>query len=391
MKYLMETYASLDLKPVKGKGAYLTMDDGVQYLDFASGIATNSFGHCHPILVQALQKQAETLWHTTNLYHLPLAEALAEKLCNHSFADSAFFANSGLEAMEACIKMARRYHWSQGNPKRYRIITFKGAFHGRSLATIAAGNQAKHLEGFGPKVDGFDQIAPNDLTALKGCINEKTAAIMIEPIQGESGIHLQSKDWLQKLRALCDDHGLLLIFDEVQTGIGRTGTLFAYEQIGVSPDIMGLAKGLGGGFPIGAALATNAVAAAMKPGSHGSTFGGNPLATKVANTVLDLLLKEGFLSQVQDMGDWLKVQLENLQQQFPHIIKVIRAKGLMLGMACYEDYQQKLYQQLLLQRLLTVPAGDNVLRVFPPLNVTQEECKAALMMIQKACQNLSKK
>ncbi len=391
MKHLMQTYASLDLCPIKGQGAYLIMDNGEQYLDFASGIATNSFGHCHPVLVQALRQQAETLWHTTNLYHLPLAEALAKKLCDHSFADKVFFANSGLEAMEACIKMARRFHWAKGNPERFRIITFEGAFHGRSLATIAAGNQAKHLEGFGPKVDGFDQVPSNDLKTLTQSINKQTAAIMIEPIQGESGIHLQSKTWLQKLRKICDDHGILLIFDEVQTGIGRTGTLFAYEQTGITPDIMGLAKGLGSGFPIGAVLATNAVASAMTPGSHGSTFGGGPLATKVAATVLDLLLQEGFLQQVENTGDWLKMQLENLQQQFPHIIKEVRGKGLMLGLACHEDYQQKLYQELLKQKLLVVPAGDNVLRVFPPLNVTKEECKAGLIMIQKACQNLTKK
>ncbi len=388
MTYLMQTYASLELEPIKGAGSYLTMSNGVQYLDFASAIATNGFGHCHPALVKALQQQAESLWHTTNLYRLPLAESLAKSLSTHSFADKVFFANSGLEAMEGCIKMARRYQWARDAGERYRIITFEGAFHGRSLATLAAGNQQKHLEGFGPKIDGFDQVPVGDIDALKACINDETAAIMIEPIQGESGIQVQSKKWLQKLREICDAYDLLLIFDEVQTGLGRTGSLFAYEQMGVTPDIMGLAKGLGAGFPIGAVLTTNKVAAAMKPGSHGSTFGGNPLATKVAATVLELLLQDGFLEDVRLKGAWLKEQLENLQKQFPTIIKEVRGTGLMLGLACYENYQQALYNALLEQKLLTVPAGNNVLRVFPALNVTQDDCKLALVMIQKACQNL---
>ncbi len=379
--YLMPTYAPLDFEPSFGQGVWITDTKGRRFLDMGAGVAVNSFGHCYPPLVKALQEQAETLWHASNLYDLPLAKSLAEKLCRHSFADKVFFANSGLEAMEGCIKLARRY---QAPKKRWRIISFEGAFHGRSLATLAAGNQAKHLEGLGPKLDGFDQVAFGDIEAVKKAITSETAAILIEPIQGESGIKPQSKGFLQALRQLCDQQELLLIFDEVQCGIGRTGHLFAYELFGIIPDIMGLAKGLGGGFPIGAVLSTEKIAAAFSAGSHGSTFGGNPLATKVGLTLLDEMLKAGFLDDVQLKAKDLKNQLENLSGKYPHIIKEVRGEGLMLGLVCAMDSMQ-LYQQLFAAGLLLIPAGGNVLRFLPPLNVTKQEYEQALAILETVC------
>lgn len=378
--HLMTNYAPFNLEPQSGHGVWLTARNGRRYLDLGAGVAVNTFGHCYPPLVAALQEQAATLWHISNWYDLPLSKELAQKLCTHSFADRVFFANSGLEAMEGCLKIARRYHYKNGNPNKYRIITFEGAFHGRSFATIAAGNQAKHLEGFGPKMDGFDQVKAGDIAAVKAAVTDDTAAILIEPIQGESGVKPHSKEFLQALRQICDDNGLLLIFDEVQCGTGRTGKLFAYEHTGITPDIMGLAKGLGSGFPIGAILATEKVAATMTPGSHGSTFGGNPLATRVGITTIDLLLQDDFLDEVTQKGADLQNQLKKVQEQFPDYIQEIRGLGLMIGMVCKID-AMRLNNKLLDAGLLLIPAGDNTLRWLPPLNVTKDEYTQGLNIL----------
>ena len=288
--HLLPVFARVDLAFERGEGAWLVATNGDRYLDFTSGVAVNALGHCHPHLVAALQEQAAKVWHVSNLYKSPDGERLAARLCEASFADFAFFANSGAEAMECAIKMARKYQAAKGNPDRYRIITFEGAFHGRTLATLAAGGPAKYLEGFGPPMDGFDQVPLGDLEAVKKAIGPKTAGIMIEPVQGEGGVRAAPHAFFKALRQLCDDNGLLLIFDEVQSGMGRTGELFAYKRIGVTPDIMPLAKALGGGFPIGACLATQEAADGMTPGTHGSTFGGNPLAMAAGNAVLDVML-----------------------------------------------------------------------------------------------------
>ncbi|MFV0431558.1 MAG: aspartate aminotransferase family protein [Alphaproteobacteria bacterium] len=380
--HLMTNYAPFNLEPQKGEGVWLTARDGRRFLDMGSGVAVNTFGHCYPPLVEALQEQAQNLWHVSNWYDLPLAKKLAALLCQNSFADRVFFANTGLEAMEGCIKVARRYQQQKSHGKKWRIITFEGAFHGRSFATIAAGNQAKHLEGFGPKMDGFDQVALGDIDALKAMISEQTAAILIEPIQGESGVKPQSAAFLQELRNICDRHDLLLIFDEVQCGTGRTGKLFAYEYSGVVPDIMGLAKGLGSGFPIGAILAKEEIAACMTPGSHGSTFGGNPLATKIGITTLNLLLKDGFLDEVAQKGLDLQNQLKKIAADYPQYIKDVRGCGLMIGMVCKTD-AMKLNQELMDAGLLLIPAGDNVLRWLPPLNVTKDEYEQALDILKQ--------
>lgn len=387
--HLMPTYAPLPFEPIYGEGVWLTGKDGRRYLDMGAGVAVNSFGHCYPPLVKALQEQATKIWHASNLYELPLAVELAEKLCALSFADNVFFANSGLEAMEGCIKLARRFQSHQGHTEKWRILTFEGAFHGRSLATLAAGNQAKHMEGLGPKMDGFDQVAFGDMEAVKKAITKETAAILIEPVQGESGIKPHSREFLQNLRQLCDEKGLLLIFDEVQCGIGRTGHLFAYEYFGVTPDIMGLAKGLGGGFPIGAVLSTKKIAEAFSAGSHGSTFGGNPLATKVALTLLDEIMKDGFLSEVEKKAQDLTAKLRKISQSYPHIIQDVRGVGLMIGLVCQVENMQ-LYHKLFEAGLLLIPAGGNVLRFLPPLNVSKAEYDEALTILENICQNWPK-
>ena len=314
------------------RGPGSSRDDGERYLDFGAGIAVNALGHAHPHLVKALTEQARKLWHTSNLYQIPEGERLAQRLVDDTFADVVFFANSGAEANEAAIKMARKYHAANGHPERFRIITFEGAFHGRTLATIAAGGQKKYLEGFGPKVEGFDQVPFGDDEALKAAIRPETAAIMIEPIQGEGGIRPVPPASCGRCAQLCDEHGLLLIFDEIQTGVGRTGKLFAYEWTGVAPDIMSVAKGIGGGFPMGACLATREAAKGMTVGTHGTTFGGNPLAMAVGNAVLDVVLEPGFLDRVERMGLLLKQRLAELKDRHPAIIAEIRGEGLMLGL-----------------------------------------------------------
>ncbi len=386
---LYETYNRVPLRFERGEGVWLTAENGERYMDFAAGIAVNSLGHAHPHLVAALKEQADKLWHLSNLYDVPGQERLARRLAEATFADRVFFTNSGAEALEAAIKTARRYQYSKGHPERFHIITFEGAFHGRTLATIAAGGQAKYLEGFGPKVQGFDQVPFGDLDAVKAAITEATAAILIEPIQGEGGLRLVSKELLRALRQLCDEHGLLLILDEVQSGVGRTGKLFAHEWAGVTPDIMAVAKGIGGGFPLGACLATEEAASGMKPGTHGTTYGGNPLAMAVGNAVLDVVLADGFLDHVRDVALVFRQGLEGLKDRFPDVIEEIRGEGLMLGIRA-KVMNTDLLMAMREEHLLAVPAGDNVIRLLPPLTVTAEEARDGIARIERAAQKLGK-
>lgn len=386
---LYETYNRVPLRFERGEGVWLTSEDGERYMDFAAGIAVNSLGHAHPHLVAALKEQAEKLWHLSNLYDVPGQERLARRLTEATFADRVFFTNSGAEALEAAIKTARRYQYSKGHPERFHIITFEGAFHGRTLATIAAGGQAKYLEGFGPKVQGFDQVPFGDLEAVKAAITEATAGVLIEPIQGEGGLRLVSKELLRGLRELCDQHGLLLILDEVQSGVGRSGKLFAHEWAGIEPDIMAVAKGIGGGFPLGASLATEDAASGMKPGSHGTTYGGNPLAMAVGNAVLDVILADGFLDHVRDVALVFRQGLESLKDRFPGVIEEIRGEGLMLGIKP-KVVNTDLLMAMREEHLLAVPAGDNVIRLLPPLTVTAEEARDGLARIERAAEKLGK-
>lgn len=388
MSALVPTYARADLSFVKGKGVHLETAEGETYLDFGAGVAVVSLGHAHPALVSAVTTQAENVWHVSNLYQIEGQERLGQRLCEVSFADQAFFANSGAEAMECCFKMARRYHYVNGAPDRFRIITFEGAFHGRTLATIAAGGQKKHLEGFGPKVEGFDQVPLGDLDAVRDAITEETAAICIEPLLGEGGILTVPWSFLRDLRKLADENGILLIFDEVQTGMGRTGRLFAYEWTGIEPDIMGLAKGIAGGFPVGACLATKEAAKGLTAGTHGSTFGGNPLAMAVGNAVLDVMLEPGFLEHVRDMSVRLKQKLAGIRDEHPDVLEDVRGEGLMMGMKCKVPNQQ-LIDALFGEKLLTVPAGDNVVRMLPPLTVTQDDIDTACDRLSRACERVA--
>ncbi|WP_457935395.1 acetylornithine transaminase [Mesorhizobium sp. 10J20-29] len=385
---LYETFARAPLSFERGEGSWLIAADGQRYLDFAAGIAVNSLGHAHPHLVAALTEQAGKLWHVSNLYEIPGQRRLGERLVEATFADKVFFTNSGAEALEAAIKTARRHHYVNGNPERFRTITFEGAFHGRTLATIAAGGQAKYLEGFGPKADGFDQVPFDDIDAAEKAITPETAAILLEPVQGEGGVRTFPAESLKRLRALCDKHGLLLIFDEVQCGIGRTGKLFAYEWSGVAPDIMAIAKGIGGGFPMGACLATDAAAGGMTAGVHGTTFGGNPLAMAVGNAVLDVVLEDGFLDDVTRKSLLIKQGLASVADEFPGVIEEVRGTGLLLGLKCRVP-NVALNAALREQHLLTVPAGDNVIRLLPPLVVTDDEIRDALDRIRAGAAALS--
>ena len=388
MSAVLGTYARANAEFERGEGAYLWTADGERYLDFAAGVAVNVLGHAHPHLVEALTAQARKVWHTSNLYRVTGQELLAKRLCEVTFADKVFFANSGAEAMEACVKMARKYHSHNGRPERYRVITFEGGFHGRTLAMIAAGNQEKHLAGFGPKVDGFDQVPLGDLAAVRAAITEETAGILIEPVQGEGGIREPGWPFLRQLRELADEHGILLLLDEVQTGMGRTGKLFAYQWAGIEPDIMGIAKGLGGGFPIGACLATEEAAAGMTAGSHGSTFGGNPLAAAAGNAVLDVVLDPDFLPHVQKMGLLFKQRLAEIVDQHPDILGDVRGEGLMLGLVC-KIPNTEVSGTLFAEKLLTVAAGDNVVRLLPPLIVTETEIREACAKIDSALARLN--
>ncbi len=381
---LLPTYARTDLAFDHGKGARLFADNGEEFLDFGAGIAVNALGYAHPHLVEALTGQAQKLWHTSNLYKIPEGERLAERLVEASFADTVFFTNSGAEALECAIKMARKHHSAIGQPERYRIITFEGAFHGRTLATLAAGRQEKHLAGFGPVVEGFDQVSFGDIEALKSAITGETAGVLVEPVQGEGGIRPLPTAILKQLRAICDDTGLLLLFDEVQCGVGRTGKLFAHEWAGVTPDIMAVAKAIGGGFPMGACLATENAAQGMTAGSHGSTFGGNPLAMAVGNAVLDVVLADGFLDRVRQIGITLTQKLARLKDEFPNVIEDIRGSGLMIGIKCRVP-NTEFVQACIEQRLLTVAAGDNVVRLLPPLIISEADIDDAIACIETAC------
>ncbi|MBJ7535179.1 aspartate aminotransferase family protein [Rhodomicrobium vannielii ATCC 17100] len=387
MSAVLGTYARINVEFERGEGAWLETAAGERYLDFGSGVAVNALGHAHPHLIAALTEQAHKVWHTSNLYRVPGQERLAERLCALTFADKVFFANSGAEAMECSIKMARKYHSYNRQPERWRVVTFVDAFHGRTLATIAAGNQEKHLKGFGPKVDGFDQVPVGDLDALRAAITPETAALLIEPIQGEGGVRPVGWPFLRALREIADEHGLLLILDEVQTGVGRTGKLFAHEWAGIEPDIMGIAKGIGGGFPVGACLATEKAASGMTAGSHGSTFGGNPLAMAVANAVLDIATKPEFLGNVQEMSLLFKQRLAEIIDRHPRIIADIRGEGLLLGLKCKVP-SADVSSTLFAEKLLTVSAGDNVVRLLPPLIVTEAEIKEACDKIESACARL---
>jgi acetylornithine/N-succinyldiaminopimelate aminotransferase len=382
--HLLPVFARADLGFERGEGSWLFATNGERYLDFTSGVAVNALGHAHPHLVKALQEQATKLWHMSNLFQSPDGERLAVRLCDESFADFVFFCNSGAEAMECVIKVMRRYHAGKGHPERYRIITFEGAFHGRTLATLAATGSAKYLEGFGPPMDGFDQVPHGDLEAVKKAIGPQTAGILIEPIQGEGGVRSAPPAFYRSLRQLCDEHGLLLAFDEVQTGMGRTGDLFAHRRLGVTPDVMSLAKALGGGFPIGACLATAEAASGMTPGSHGSTFGGNPLAISAANAVLDVMLKPGFFDRVQKMSLLLKQKLAAVIDRHPEIVSEVRGEGLLIGIKAVVP-SGDLVTALRNEKLLTVGAGDNVVRFLPPLVVTEAEIEEGVARLDRAC------
>ena len=387
--HLLPTYARVDLAFERGEGAWLIATDGERYLDFTSGVAVNALGHAHPHLVKAITEQANKVWHVSNLYRIPESERLADRLCAASFADVVFFGNSGAEAMECAIKMARKYQSASGRPERYRMVTFEGAFHGRTLATLAAGGQKKYLDGFGPVVDGFDQVAFGDLEAAKRAVGPQTAAIVIEPIMGEGGVRVVSNEFLRALRRLCDEHGLLLVFDEVQTGIGRTGEVFAYQRSGITPDIMTLAKGIGGGFPFGACLATTEAAKGMTAGTHGSTFAGNPLAMAAGNAVLDVVLAPGFLDKVRRNALLLKQRLAEVKDRHAGVIEEVRGEGMLIGMRAAVPMGQ-LVDALRAEKLLTVAAGENVVRLLPPLIADEAEIDQAVDMIDRACTRIER-
>jgi len=380
---IVPTYARAHVAFERGEGCWLVSNDGERYLDFGAGIAVSSLGHAHPHLVETLVEQGSKLWHVSNLYQNPEGERFAKRLVEATFADLVFFANSGAEANEAAVKMARRRHFVDGHPERYRILTFEGAFHGRTIAMIAAGGQKKYLEGFGPKVDGFDQIPIADLAAAEAAVGPETAAIMIEPIQGEGGVRIVPPAFLRGLREICDRRGVLLIFDEVQTGIGRTGRFFAYEHCGIHPNILTSAKGIGGGFPMSACLATADAALGLTVGVHGTTFGGNPLAMAIGNATLDVVLAPGFLERVARLGLDLRQRLAELRDRHSGLIEEVRGEGLLVGLklkAPPADFAEA----ALAQRLLVIPAGDNVVRILPPLIVSDDELAEGVRRLDSA-------
>ena len=386
---LYPTYPRVEIAPERGEGAWIIATDGTRYLDFTGGIAVNVLGHAHPHLVAALTAQAQKLWHVSNLFQIPGQTELAGRLVAATFADKVFFTNSGAEAMECAIKTARRHHALAGAPERFRLITFEGAFHGRTLATLAAGGQEKYLEGFGPRVEGFDQVPFADHDAVKAAIGPQTAGILIEPVQGEGGIRVVPNACLQGLRELCDEHGILLVLDEIQSGMGRTGKLFAHQWAGIEPDIMAIAKGIGGGFPLGACLASEAAAAGMTLGSHGTTFGGNPLAMAVGNGVLDIVLADGFLTHVAETGLRLKQKLAAIADAHPGVIEAVRGLGLMLGLQCRVP-NGDVVAAARAAGLLLVAAGDNVVRLLPPLIIGDEEIAEAMTRLDRALTTLTR-
>ena len=389
MSYLAKNYNRKKLSFKKGKGSFLYTVDGKKYLDFVQGIAVNSLGHSHPKLIKAINSQAKKLWHVSNAFVIPEGEMLAKKLAKKTFADYIIFQNSGTEATEASIKVARRYFYSIGKPYKNRIICIKNSFHGRTIAAIYASGSNKMTEGFGPKVQGFDHFNFGDHKRLKNLISKKTAAIMVETIMGEGGIKVIPDICLKGLRELCNKKNILLILDEVQCGIGRTGDFFAFEKSKVKPDIVPIAKGIGGGFPIGAVLMNKKVASGMIAGTHGSTFGGNPLAMKVGNEVLNIVLNKKFLNSVKKNSDYFHKGLNELKEKFPLIIKEIRGRGYLIGIQLYND-QTNFIQALMKNKLLTIKAAENVIRVLPPLNVKKTEIDQALKILKKVCLRFSK-
>ncbi|MGN6572924.1 MAG: aspartate aminotransferase family protein [Pseudolabrys sp.] len=386
--HVLPTYARVDLAFERGEGAWLYTASGERYLDLTSGVAVNALGHAHPALVAALTEQAHKVWHVSNLYRIPGAEKLADRLCASSFADVVFFCNSGTEALEGAIKMARKYHAVSGKPERFRIVTFEGAFHGRTLASLAATGNKKYLDGFGPPVEGFDQVPYGDIEAVKKAITPETGAILIEPVMGEGGVRVVPHAFMRALRQLCDDRGMLLIFDEVQSGIGRTGKLFAYEHSGVKPDIMALAKALGGGFPVGAFLATAEAGKGMTAGTHGSTFGGNPLAMAVANAIMDVVNTKEFLSQVQQTALRFKQRLAELKDRHSSVIAEVRGEGLLMGLRMVPP-ASAMVDELRAEKVLAPTAGDNVVRLLPALIIGEEEISFAVDAIDRACTRLA--
>ena len=386
MSALANNYNRKKIAFSKGKGSFLYSTNGSKYLDFVQGIAVNSLGHAHPKLVAALNKQSKKVWHVSNAFQIPEGEKLAKKLTQHTFADYVLFQNSGAEATEAAIKVARRYFYSIGQPKKNRIICIKDSFHGRTLATIFASGSKKMTEGFYPKVPGFDHFKFGDHKKLKKLITKKTAAIMVETVMGEGGIKV-IPDWcLKGLRKLCNEKKILLILDEVQCGIGRTGKFFAFEHAKVKPDIVPIAKGIGGGFPMGAVLMNKKTASGMVAGTHGSTFGGNPLAMSVGSAVLEVILKKGFLKNVTKISSYFHLELNKLQKQYPKIIKEVRGAGLLVGLQLHKD-QTTFIKKLMDNKLLTIRAAENVIRLLPPLTVKKNEIDLAISIIGKVCKN----
>ena len=380
---LLPNYARADLAFEKGEGAWLWTVDGRRFLDFGSGIATASLGHAHPHLVQAIAEQAAKVMHTSNLYRIPQAERLAARLVDATFADSVFFCNSGAEANEGMIKMMRRAMSDAGTPERFRFICFEGAFHGRTLATLAATGNPHYMEGFGPVVDGFDHVPFNNMNAVRDAIGPATCGIIVEPIQGEGGIRPANPQFLRDLRAVCDEYGIILGMDEVQTGMGRTGKLFAHEWAGIAPDVMSSAKGIGGGFPLGAVLAKEQYAKALVPGTHGTTFGGNPLACAAGNAVLDIILSPGFLESVERKGKRLRAELDEIAREYPQVYENARGIGLLLGMKCVIPVAQ-VQAACVAEGLAAITAGENVLRLAPPLVVTDSDLDEAVTMLRRA-------
>jgi acetylornithine/N-succinyldiaminopimelate aminotransferase len=381
---ILPTYARYHLAFESGEGVWLTSTTGEKYLDFGAGIAVSSLGYGHPHLVQALKQQADKLWLTSNLFEIPQAETFAHRLADATFADLVFFCNSGAEAVELTIKMARKWNSANGTPERYRMVTFEGAFHGRTLATIAAGGNPKYLDGFGPPVDGFDQVPFNDLEAVKAAIGPNTGAILIEPIQGEGGIRVGGRDFIRGLRQICDERGLLLCFDEVQCGMGRSGKLYAYELYGIAPDILASAKGIGGGFPLGAVLATAEAAKGMGVGSHGTTYGGNPLAMACGNAVFDVLQTPGFLDEVARKGLVLRQSLASLAASQPEVVAEIRGEGLIQGVRLKVP-NAEFAAAAREEKIIVIPAADNVVRLVPPLVISEDELKEGVRRLEATC------
>lgn len=385
---VMPTYARVDVVFERGEGAWIFDTEGRRYLDFTAGIAVNALGHVHPYMVEKLTEQAKKLWHTSNLYRIGEAERLAQRLIDTSFADTVFFTNSGVEAWECGVKVVRKYHYETGHPEKFRIIVADGAFHGRTMTAIAAAKSEKMVKGFGPLIDGFDQVAFGNLNELRAAITPETAAINIETIQGEGGIRPASIEYLRAVREICDEFGLLLYLDEIQCGMGRTGKLWAYEWAGIEPDVMSVAKAIGNGFPLGACLATEKAAVGMVPGTHGSTYGGNPLATACGNAVLDVVLAPGFLDRVIAMGALLKVRLADLVARHPKVLAEVRGEGLMLGLRCVVP-AGNLVDRARAHGMLTVGAADNVVRLLPPLIIDEGHVDEAIRVLDAACRDLA--